>query len=288
MISSLEALRKITNPSKASAPIEGFQKYLENKTAYDSVPLSTIHFRKGVSIAKIKSIVNKFYKKTLNKAFCVWKIEAIKEKLNSDRSFIENHIKIILSNGLRSLSNFYRRKASRYYFYWKNTTKKTPIPLISVLNKVFTNKINHVFIKILLIHQEKTKLVYFVINSLLEVIRKKLIRWKLNANKLSIELSIANKVAVVNFREFQKIKTIELLMNYRKARGVFKMKYFSRWKDHKPLPKPLKPDEKPQLKAQKHIQKLNRQKEKHENAVLESKIKEKLLEMLIKVVNTEI
>ena len=288
-MSSLQAIRKLTKAMESPAtPIEGFQKYLEGSEQKKSIPPSLTAFKKGLSISKMKKFITKINKKKVDNAMKIWRIETIKDELYSDKIYISNQIKCVLNKGLRQLRNFTIKTKIRYFCYWKNKYyHKSPIHLIFLLKKLSLNRANFAINKISLIKQEKTKLIYHVINNLLNIIAQKFERWKLNSNKLTTELIIAKKLAVMNFKEFQNYKILEVVTLYRKAREIFLKKYFFYWSLYKPVIKVNEESTSTDLKESgKRIEKLKRQRQEHENAVLEANIKDNLLEMLIKVLNT--
>ena len=155
------------------------------------------------------------------------------------------------------------------------------------MRKVFLNRISCAFTKIGLVHKSKTKLIYFLVNSLLTIASKKFQKWKINTRKVATESIIASKLALINFKEFQKFKLFELVTDYRKIREIIQKKFFFRWTIYKPLQIVAETVKKAGNKESKRLQKLKKQKEKHENASQEAVIKENIIDMLIKILNTK-
>ena len=80
---------------------------------------------------------------------------------------------------------------------------------------------------------------------------------------------------------------MELVLCYRKVREILIQRHFHRWKICKPLIKAKQTIEKSMKDERRKLSKLKKQREKHENAVQEAFIKESLLNMMIKMLNSD-
>ena len=288
MISSLEALRKLTKPnSESSDPLEGFQQYLETKKRPVPKLNSVQIFRRGAGFGKLLQILSQSNSKQLEKSLKIWKFETIRPTLESNKDFIESQISLILFKALTKIQSSHSKTCSKYFYAWKFLqSQSSAVPLIHKLNFISIKTKKFALNKLFFQQNEKTRIIYFVINNLTGVIRKKFLLWKKNTDKISTEIMVIQKNAVLNFREFTKIKILDLIFSYRKARQLFLKKYFFRWTLVKP----------PVVKEQEEVKKvdnegialknLKRQKEKHFDAVTEANIKIQLVELMIKTMNS--
>lgn len=287
MISSLEALRKLTKPdTQPKDPLEGFQKYLETKKS--PVPkLTPVQiFRRGAGLGKLQQISSESDSKLLEKYLKVWKFETVRPTLESEKDFIESQISFILFRAFSKLELSHTRTYAKYLSLWKSSINcSSAIPLIFQLNSLLTKTKKFALNKLFFKQFEKTKLVYFVINHLTTVMRKKFLTWKKNADKILTEHLVLQKNAVLNFRQFQDSKILELVFSYRKVRQLMLKKYFYRWT--RVEQKLVKGEEEVKKKDKEgiSIKKLKRQKDKHLDAVTETNIKIELVNMMIRTMN---
>lgn len=288
MISSLQAIRKLTKAIESPAtPIEGFQKYLEGSgsQAKDSPTVSA--FKKGISLGLIRNFWNKTLMRQKTRFFKVWRFATIKNQVYADQQFIDNEIKNVLRKAIMNLKLVVSKTLSSRFGQWKNLTPhRSPVTLAFVLAKVYENRVKSALVKISFVQREKTKLVYHVISNLLKILSKKFERWKINSSSRTTEAMIANKLALLNFKEFQKFKLLEIITVYRKVREIYLKKFFFRWGVYRPKVKAAGLEKRIEKAEGKLVEKLKKQKSEHENAVIEANIKENLLNMLINILNT--
>lgn len=288
MISSLEALRKLTRPdSQPKDPVEGFQKYLETKKSPVPKLTSVQIFRRGAGLGKLQQISQESDSKLLEKYLKVWRFETVRPVLESEKDFIESQISFILFRALSKLELSHTRTYSKYFSLWKSSfSYSSSIPLIFQLDILFTKTKKFALNKLFFKQFEKTKLVYFVINHLTGVVRKKFLTWKKKADKIWTEHLVLQKNAVLNFREFQNSKVLELVYSYRKVRQLMLKKFFFRWTRVEQKPVKFEEEVKKKDKEKISIKKLKRQKDKHLHAVTETNIKIELVNMMIRTLNT--
>lgn len=289
MISSLAALRKITKPgAEVATPIEGFQKYLEKKQESELVPTGYTNIKKGASMGIIYKTLRQNQHNLLTKSLYCWKFETIRQDLQSDKSFLELQIKQILKSAILTFRHNHLSQLRLSFYSWKLFIKpKTPILLIKVLNNLKNSYQRWGFYKLYSLQIEKTRLVYHIINSLLQIVRRKFLRWKINSENKTVGEIIDHKAAVLNFQSFQREKVYELITFYRKTRQVALKKAFFIWGCLEKKVEVVKANKVQEEKETVAMKKLKRQKEKHEGVVVEARIKEHLVEMMIQVFNVE-
>ncbi|OMJ79396.1 hypothetical protein SteCoe_20599 [Stentor coeruleus] len=289
MISSLAALRKITKPgAEVATPIEGFQRYLEKKQESELVPTGYTNIKKGASIGLIYKTLRQNQRNLLTKSLYCWKFETIRQDLQADKSFLELQIKQILKSAILTFRHNHLSQRRLAFYSWKLFIKaKTQLPLIKVLNNLKNTYQRWAFYKLYSLQIEKTRLVYHIINSLLQIVRKKFLRWKLNSDNKTIGEIIDHKSAVINFQSFQREKVYELITYYRKIRQVIIKRAFFIWGCLEKTKVVVRADKVQEEKETVAMKKLKRQKEKHEGVVVEARIKEHLVEMMIQIFNVE-
>ena len=289
MISSLEALRKLTKVSnKSSDPIENFQIYLESKPASEVKLNSHQILRRGAGIGKILNVISGFYKKLQENYLKVWKFETIREELEYDKDYINCQVSYVLTYTFAKL-NYSRIKTTSYaWFKWRDRmNKRSPVELLSVIYKKVLkhkqNQFNKFKLGIFTRKSYKSLKLTLVFSKLRKIIKSKLQTWQNRTHKAKI---IEN-----SFRDFQLIsdsqsKASVVLSIIRKKlfTSLFKVLFLilSQKPPHQAIQKPSEPA-KPSEKIS--IKKLKRQKEKHLQALTEANLKVQMVDMLLSLLS---
>jgi hypothetical protein len=288
MISSLEALRKLTKShNKSSDPLENFQKYLESKSTPDQKPAPMKLLKRGASLGKMIQTITFFYKRLQENYLKIWKFETIREELEYDKDYINSQVSYVLTYTFEKIHISRLRIAAKAWIRWKSLKDRgSKVEIFITLDRLCWNFKLKQFTKLkthtLTRKSLKSLKLTLVFSRLRKIVKSKLETWKRRTEK-------AGKIEKIfqNFQEisFSQSRSSVFLSFLRKKLFFTLFRTFWTLLSFPGVKSEVFPSSLPKKSEKLSVKKLKKQKERHLDSVSEANIKLQLVDLMISLLS---